>query len=62
MRFDRGTNGQVSLVACWSFRDADGKELAMRGSAYSESTAVQNEIQSYEAQVEAMSRVRRSGK
>jgi ABC-type transport auxiliary lipoprotein component len=30
MRFDSDTNGQVSLVACWSLRNANGKELAMR--------------------------------
>jgi uncharacterized lipoprotein YmbA len=55
IRFDGATNGEVSLEACWSLRDADGKELAIRRSAYSESTAAQNELQSCEAQVEASS-------
>jgi ABC-type transport auxiliary lipoprotein component len=34
MRFDGGTNGQISVVARWSLRDANGKELVMRCSAY----------------------------
>jgi hypothetical protein len=44
VRLDGDPNYQVSLVACWSLCDADGKELAMQRSGYSESTAAQNEI------------------
>jgi hypothetical protein len=39
MRFDGDTTGEIFLVARWSLRDANGKELVMRCSAYRESTA-----------------------
>jgi uncharacterized lipoprotein YmbA len=37
MRFDGDATGQISVVARWSLRDADGKELVMRRSAYLDS-------------------------
>jgi hypothetical protein len=44
MRFNGDTTGQISVVARWSLRDANGKELVMRRSAYRESTAAQSSV------------------